>query len=119
MNNVHNASVAAQKRRLSESECKQTDVPLSVQEKMELKQCKTDYQQEQVVVAHKRRFTESEFKPADVPQPVREPPDPKQRKTDYQQVQELHDQNLLSFCNELLFEIFKYLDSSSIMAMML
>jgi len=79
MNNVHNAFVAGQKRRLSESECRQVDVRL----------------------------------------PVQEQPEPKQRKTDLEQDQEEpHDHNLLSFCNELLFEIFKYLDSSSIMAMM-
>ncbi|KAM8703348.1 hypothetical protein ACLKA7_008036 [Drosophila subpalustris] len=79
MNNVHNASVAAQKRRLSESECKKPDVP----------------------------------------PPVQEQPEPKQRKTNHQLMQESHDHNLLGFCDELLYEIFKYLDSSSIMAMML
>ncbi|XP_034484673.1 uncharacterized protein LOC117789692 isoform X2 [Drosophila innubila] len=123
MHSVHNASVAAQKRRLSESECKQADVPQPVQETLESKQCKTDYQQEleqeQVVVVQKRRFSQSELKPADLAQPVQEQPEPKQRKTEHQQVLKSHDHNLLSFCNELLFEIFKYLDSSSIMAMML
>jgi len=125
MHSVHNASVAAQKRRLSESECKQADAPQPVQEKLESKQCKTDYQQEleleqgQVVVVQKRRFSQSEPKPVDFAQPVQEQPEPKQRKTEHQQVLESHDHNLLSFCNELLFEIFKYLDSSSIMAMML
>ncbi|XP_064555329.1 uncharacterized protein LOC135440215 isoform X2 [Drosophila montana] len=87
MNSVHNAFVAAQKRRLSECELKQTDAPQPLQEQPEPKQRRTELQQQQ----------------------------PLQQQQEEKQPQKYH---LLSFCNELLYEIFKYLDSASIMAVM-
>ncbi|XP_030246989.1 uncharacterized protein LOC108649502 [Drosophila navojoa] len=92
MNSVHNAFVAAQKRRLSDCEHKQADAPQPLpQEQPEPKQRKTEQQQ----------------------QP--------QQQQQQQQVQQQQPQKhcLLSFCNELLYEIFKYLDTASILAMML
>lgn len=95
MNSVHNAFVAAQKRRLSDCEHKQADAPQPLpQEQPEPKQRKTEQQQQQ-----------------------QQQPQQQQQ----QQVQQQQPQKhcLLSFCNELLYEIFKYLDTASILAMML
>ncbi|XP_017052741.1 uncharacterized protein LOC108095920 [Drosophila ficusphila] len=81
--------------------------------------------------APKRRFSSSERsgrEPAATPQqppvpqiPAEEEPQIKQRKKEEEQhrVSEQDSEfNLLDFCDELLIEIFKYLDTSSIMAMM-
>ncbi|ALC47483.1 CG5003 [Drosophila busckii] len=86
MNNVHNAFVAVQKRRLSDNEPKQTDIVSLGQEEPESKQRKLEEQRQQ-----------EQLSPQEKPQ---------------------EEHNLLSFCNELLYEIFKYLDSSSILAVM-
>ncbi|KAH8310238.1 hypothetical protein KR044_000159, partial [Drosophila immigrans] len=99
MNNVHSAFVGGQKRRLSESECnKQPDAPLQPLQGQQQQQ----QQQQQ--------------------QPQEEQPERKQRKRDQEtsddDQQEGQDHYLLDICDELLYEIFKYLDSSSIMAMM-
>ncbi|KAH8406507.1 hypothetical protein KR215_003511, partial [Drosophila sulfurigaster] len=99
MNNVHSAFVGGQKRRLSESECgssKQADAP------------------HQQTIGQEGQVQQ---------QQQQEQPERKQRKKEQQTQdddhEERHEHNLLDLCDELLYEIFQYLDSSSIMAMML
>ncbi|KAH8407168.1 hypothetical protein KR222_009963, partial [Zaprionus bogoriensis] len=79
MNNVHNAFVAAQKRRLSDNEHKKSDAPIQVQEQPEAKQRRREQQEQEPSAASYH--------------------------------------SLLSLCDELLYEIFKYLDTSSILAL--
>lgn len=68
--------------------------------------------------AQKRRLSDSEPKKPDAPINVQEQPEAKQRKTEQEQLQPTSNHNLLNLCDEVLYEIFKYLDSSSIMALM-
>lgn len=69
--------------------------------------------------AQKRRLSESESKTPDAPINVQEQPEAKQRKTEQEELQQTSsNHNLLTLCDEVLYEIFKYLDSSSIMALM-
>lgn len=68
--------------------------------------------------AQKRRLSDNERKKIDAPVNVQEQPEAKQRKTEQEQLQQTSYHNLLDFCDEILYEIFKYLDSSSIMALM-
>ncbi|EDV91019.1 uncharacterized protein LOC6568223 [Drosophila grimshawi] len=91
MNNVHNDCVAAQKRRLSDCEpAKPADeIPFPPS-------------QEQPTQPKKRKTEELQ----------------RQQQQQQQQQEQQNKHNLLSFCDELLFEIFKYLDTSSILAVM-
>lgn len=69
--------------------------------------------------AQKRRLSESETKTPDAPINAQEQPEAKQRKTEQEELQQTSsNHNLLTLCDEVLYEIFKYLDSSSIMALM-
>lgn len=69
--------------------------------------------------AQKRRLSESESKTPDAPINVQDQPEAKQRKTEQEELQQTSsNHNLLTLCDEVLYEIFKYLDSSSIMALM-
>ncbi|XP_043651795.1 uncharacterized protein LOC122619123 [Drosophila teissieri] len=83
------------------------------------------------LAAPKRRFPANERcgrESAATPQqpplpqiPAEEEPQMKQRKKEQEQEENLvrdTERNLLDFCDELLFEIFQYLDTSSIMAVM-
>ncbi|EDV53365.1 uncharacterized protein LOC6554123 [Drosophila erecta] len=83
------------------------------------------------LAAHKRRFPASECcgreQAATPPQPplpqipAEEEPQMKQRKKEQEQEENLvqdTERSLLDFCDELLIEIFQYLDTSSIMAVM-